>query len=131
MQWYNACTHYPGDGRGYRMCAECGAFDGTCGVASFASILFPQDIFLIIAGVLLVGALAIFIFVPSHLVAGDYFKETEQDAHRLLRSESPDPREINQTIGDLRRFPKSEEARDLIEALMRKRAGLQVTWEYE
>ncbi len=69
------------------------------------------------------GILIVFIaiWLTIHLMTTRYLKSSKEHAYRLLKSEKPDTKQIQETIKDLSRFPQDQEAKKLIEELTKRR----------
>lgn len=62
------------------------------------------------------------IFAPKRVVAEGYLEEAKWNAYMLLETADPDPKAVEQTKSDLRRFPEDQEAREYLRRLSRKKA---------
>jgi Na+/melibiose symporter-like transporter len=69
------------------------------------------------------GILIVFsaIWLTIHFLTTRYLKSSKEDAYRLLKSEKPNTKQIQETIKDLGRFPQDQEVKKLIEELTKRR----------
>lgn len=65
--------------------------------------------------------IVVVVVVVTNRIATRYLRGAKADAYRLLKAKKPRSKMIEETINDLNRFPRDQEAKELIKRLTEKR----------